>query len=143
MASYAALLDACVLVPVALADTLLRLAEAHLYRPVWSQRILAEALEAIVEIHPEIPSERLQHRFAAMDQAFEGACAEGWELIEKALKLPDPNDRHVVTAAIVGGADAIVTANVADYPSNVVGDFGLEVIHPDDFLLDQLQAEQP
>jgi 3-deoxy-D-arabino-heptulosonate 7-phosphate (DAHP) synthase len=58
MARYAAVLDACVLVPVALADTLLRIAERDLYRPLWSARIAAEAIDAIVEIHPDIPPNR-------------------------------------------------------------------------------------
>ena len=49
-----AVLDACVLVPIALADTLLRVAEKGLYRPLWSDRILAEAQQAIEEIHPGI-----------------------------------------------------------------------------------------
>jgi hypothetical protein len=64
MPRYAAVLDACVLVPVVLADTLLRVAEKGLYRPVWSERILAEAREAIEEIHPGID---VHKRFADMD----------------------------------------------------------------------------
>ncbi len=43
MPRYTAVLDACVLVPIALADTLLRVAEKGLYRPLWSDRILGEA----------------------------------------------------------------------------------------------------
>jgi hypothetical protein len=54
MTRYTAVLDACALVPIALADTLLRIAEKGLYRPLWSDRILTEAQEAIEEIHPGI-----------------------------------------------------------------------------------------
>jgi hypothetical protein len=54
MPRYTAVLDACVLVPIALADTLLRVAEKGLYRPLWSDRILAEAQAATEEIHPGI-----------------------------------------------------------------------------------------
>ena len=138
MARYAVVLDACVLVPIALADTLLRLAERNLYRPLWSARIVAEATDAIVDIHPEIPPEQVQARFAAMGDAFEDACVEGWEHLEHAVMLPDADDRHVVAAALGGRADAIVTANVGDYPMDVLGPFGIEVVHPDDFLLEQL-----
>ena len=53
MPRYTAVLDACVLVPIALADTLLRVAEKGLYRPLWSGRILAEAQGATEEIHPD------------------------------------------------------------------------------------------
>jgi hypothetical protein len=52
--------------------------------------------------------------------------------------LPDPDDCHVVAAAIRGGAQAIVTSNLADFPSDSIGAFDLEAVHPDDFLLDQL-----
>ncbi len=67
MPRYTAVLDACVLVPVALADTLLRLAEKGLYRPLWSDRILAEAQEATEEIHPGID---ISKRFTSMREAF-------------------------------------------------------------------------
>ena len=138
MARYAVVLDACVLVPVTLADTLLRIAERDLYRPLWSARIVAEAIDAIVDIHPDIPPEQVQRRFAAMDAAFEDARIDGWEHLEATVTLPDPNDRHVVAAAVRGRADAIVTANVGDYPPDVLGPLNIEIIHPDDFLLDQL-----
>ena len=130
MARYAVVLDACVLVLIALADTLLRLAERDLYRPLWSARIVAEATDAVVDIHPEIPPERVRARFAAMDDAFEDACVEGWETLEHSVTLPDVDDRHVVAAALGGRADAIVTANVGDYPTRVLGPLNIEVGHP-------------
>ena len=138
MARYAVVLDACVLVPVALADTLLRIAERDLYRPLWSARIVAEAIDAVVEIHPDIPPEQVQRRFTAMDHAFEDARVDGWENLEATVTLRDPDDRHVVAAAVRGRADAIVTANVRDYPPEILGPLQIEIIHPDDFLLDQL-----
>lgn len=138
MARYAVLLDACVLVPIALADTLLRIAERDLFRPLWSARIVAEATDAISAIHPDVPPQHVLTRFAAMDEAFEDARVDGWEDIEQTVTLPDPDDRHVVAAAVRGRADAIVTANVRDYPTDVVEPLHIEVNHPDDFLLDQL-----
>jgi hypothetical protein len=73
-----------------------------------------------------------------MDDAFEGARIEGWEHLEHAVTLPDADDRHVVAAAMSGRADAIVTANLGDYPIDVLGPLEIEVVHPDGFLLDQL-----
>jgi hypothetical protein len=70
MTRYTAVLDASVLVPVALADTLLRIAEKGLYRPLWSDRILMEAQEAIEEIYPGID---VTKRFADMRDAFDDA----------------------------------------------------------------------
>lgn len=138
MARYAAVLDACVLVPIALADTLLRIAERELYRPLWSDRILAEAADAVFEVHPDISAEQVGKRFAAMDKTFEDARVEGWEGLEATVALPDPDDRHVVAAALRGRADAIITTNVRHYPTDTLEPLGIEVIHPDNFLLDQL-----
>jgi hypothetical protein len=135
MPRYGAVLDACVLVPIALADTLLRVAEKGLYRPLWSARILAEAQQAIEEIHPGID---VQKRFTDMREAFDDALVTGWEELETGITLPDDDDRHVVAAAIRAGAQAIVTANVDDFPAATLGPLGLEAVHPDTFLLDQL-----
>jgi predicted nucleic acid-binding protein len=120
LARYAAVLDACALVPIALADTLLRVAERELYRPMWSSRIVAEASAAIVEVHPDMLAEQVAKRFAAMEDAFEDTAVGGWEHLEASVTLPDPDDRHVVAVALQGRADGIVTANIADYPADVL-----------------------
>jgi hypothetical protein len=49
----------------------------------------------------------------------------------------------VVAAAIKGGAQAIITANLTDFPAAALGPLGLEAVHPDDFLLDQLDLSPP
>jgi hypothetical protein len=135
MPRYTAVLDACVLEPIALADTLLRVAEKGLYRPLWSDRILAEAQAATEEIHPGIDT---GNRFTQMCEAFDDALVSGWEELEGGLSLPDEDDRHVLSAAIRGGAQAIITANAKDFPAAALAPLGLEAVHPDDFLLDQL-----
>ncbi len=140
MPRYVAVLDACVLVPVALADTLLRVAEKGLYRPLWSDRILTEAQEAVQEIHPGID---VHKRFTDMRETFDDALVTGWEALEAGIILPDEDDRHVVAAAIRAGAQAIVTANVDDFPAAALGPLGLEAVHPDAFLLDQLDLSPP
>jgi hypothetical protein len=140
MPRYTAVLDACVLVPISLADTLLRIAEKSLYRPLWSDRILAEARQAIEEIHP---GTGIDKRFADMQDAFSDALVTGWEELQAGISLPDQDDRHVVAAAIRAGAQAIVTANVNDFPATALDPLGLQAIHPDDFLLDQLDLSPP
>ena len=140
MPRYGVVLDACVLVPIALADTLLRVAETGLYRPLWSDRILAEAQTAIEEIHPGVD---VTKRFTDMREAFDDALVTGWEELEPGIVLPDEDDRHVVAAAMRAGAQAIVTANVSDYPASTLGPLGLEAVHPDTFLLDQLDLSPP
>jgi PIN domain-containing protein len=135
---YSALLDACVLVPSTLNDTLLRLAERGFYRPLWTQQILNETKWAISKIHPDIPEFRIEDRLHAMNGAFEDALVENWEPVCAGLDLPDPDDRHVWAAAIKGGAQTIVTANLKHFPADRLATTAIVATHPDDFLLDQL-----
>jgi hypothetical protein len=74
---------------------------------------------------------------------YSAALITGWEKLEAGLTLPDEDDRHVLAAAIKGGAQAIITANLADFPATTLGPLGLEARHPDDFLLDQLDLSPP
>lgn len=83
-----ALLDACVLVPITLADTLLCVAERELYRPLWSERILAEAADDVLDIHADLAPVVVAKRFATMNDTFEDALVEGWEIFEATLTLP-------------------------------------------------------
>ena len=135
------LLDACVLVPIALADTLLRLAEADLYRPLWSRRILDEMVWAVEEIHPDLAGGPASKRAQVMDAAFDDACVTGWEPLVAGITLPDPDDRHVVAAAQRGRADLIVTANLRDFPPELMEHSGIEVQSPDEFLMNQLDLD--
>ena len=52
--------------------------------------------------------------------------------------LPDPDDRHVLAAAITARCDVIVTSNLLDFPDAAVTPYGIEVQHPDDFLSSHL-----
>ncbi|MBS1906179.1 MAG: PIN domain-containing protein [Actinobacteria bacterium] len=120
MARFTAFLDACVIVPLAPCDTMLRMADAGAFRPVWSQNVLDEALRALERIHPDVDASRFQSRFRSMNEAFDDALVEGWEPLAKGIELPDPNDAHVVAAALLGRADLIVTENVKDFPDSVL-----------------------
>ena len=135
---YAVLLDACVLVPNSLCDTLLRLAEHGFYRPLWSQRILDEVEYAVLKVHPELDEARIRARITAMSGAFDDAMVLGWEQTCAGIDLPDLDDRHVLAAAIKGGAQSLVTFNLKDFPDNYLTTTDIEVVHPDEFLLDQL-----
>ncbi|WP_192497198.1 PIN domain-containing protein [Gulosibacter chungangensis] len=134
---FSAFLDANVLVPVVTCDTLLRLADNGAFRPLWSPRVIDEAQTALERIHPNIDKSRFQSRFRSMNNAFEDASVEGWETIQQSVTLPDPDDRHVVAAAILGRADVIVTQNTKDFPDETLRMFGMTAVRLDDFLLDQ------
>ncbi len=91
----AAVLDACVLYPVGLRDTLLNVAEAGLFRVLWTEEILTETARNIVRDTPGITMEHLEKTFAAMRGAFPEAMISGYEpLIETMTN--HPKDRHVL-----------------------------------------------
>ena len=139
MARFSAFLDTCVLVPIVSADVLLRLAEAALYRPLWSSRVLEELEYVLLELHPKLADGgKAAKRIAAMHASFPDATVEHWQPLENTLVLPDPDDRHVLAAAIRGRADVIVTNNAQDFPAEMLKPLGLDTKSLDDFLLDQL-----
>jgi predicted nucleic acid-binding protein len=141
---YAAVLDTCVLYPPTLRDTLLCLAEAGLYRPLWTADILTELQRNVgarrgpgSEIERQAQVERL---IGEMARAFEDALVTGYEpLIEKMTN--HPKDRHVLAAAVRGGAAAVVTFNLDDFPEASTGPLEIEAVSPDDFLLNQLDLD--
>lgn len=135
------LLDACVLVPVSLCDTLLRAAEKGLYTPLWSDEILDEVRRALHRVEPHLGTSRVESRFRLMNLAFDNARVTGHLGTVPGLQLPDPDDRHVVSAAVLAGASAIVTANIKDFPADVLAEYDLAVMTPDEFLVDLLESD--
>ncbi|MFC4148592.1 putative toxin-antitoxin system toxin component, PIN family [Micromonospora mangrovi] len=130
---FSALLDANVLVPNALRDTLLRVAEADFYRPLWSQDILAETRRTILRLRPDVDPHRLDTMFTCMNAAFNDALVTGYEPLVEGM-TNDMGDRHVLAAAVAGRADVIVTNNVKHFPQAAVGPLNIEVLRPDRFL---------
>lgn len=130
---FSALLDACVLYPSTLRDTLLRLAEKELYRPLWSDQILEEMRRTILKDRPDLRSGQLDHLIGEMKTAFEEASVSGFEGLIEAM-TNDPKDRHVLAAAVVGRADVIVTSNLKDFPDSACDPYSIEVQSPDEFL---------
>src|SRR5271156_5436462 len=133
-----AVLDACVLVPMALCDLLLRLAEEPaVYRPLWSERILTEMTKALkTKLHRS--SEEVAWRRQQMKEAFPEAMVAVPSALLKAVEcIPDKNDRHILAAAIVAHANAIVTQNIRDFPKDCCEKYGVFCQTPDDFLIDQ------
>ena len=134
MSHFIALLDANVLHSQALTSLLLDLAEARLYRPAWSEDIHAEWRRSVLRARPDIDPAALDRRRAAMDNALPDACVSGHALLIPALSLPDPDDRHVLAAAIRAKAQVIVTFNESDFPADTLAGFDLVAQHPDRFL---------
>lgn len=88
MTRFTAFLDACVLVPIAPCDTLLRMADRGAFRPLWSERVEEEALRALCEIHTDVDPSRFHSRFRSMNEAFEDARIRGGKRSSKDWNCP-------------------------------------------------------
>lgn len=139
---YTAVLDACVLYPAPLRDVLLSLASAGLYGARWTAAIQDEWIRNLHAKRPDLDKARLLHTAALMSSAIEDAVIQHYEYLIPTLNLPDPDDRHVLAAAIVGHADAIVTFNRKDFPDDSVARHEIDILHPDDFLVAQYDLDQ-
>lgn len=137
---FAVVLDTCVLYPAHLRDTLLRQAERGLYRALWSADILEELERNLMEAG--IGDASVRRLVAEMRGAFPDAEVSGYRSLIDGLAC-DPKDRHVLAAAVRADAAAVVTFNIDDFPPASVDPFEIEVIHPDTFLLDQLDLAPP
>lgn len=140
MARAVALLDANVLYPARLRDLLIRLAVDGHYAARWSEQILDECFRNLAANRPDLPGEHLARTRSLMHVAVPDAMVVDFDHLVAAIELPDPGDRHVVAAAIVSGANLIVTANLADFPAPSLPD-GLRVSPPDDFVLSMIDAD--
>ncbi|HEY9329030.1 MAG TPA: PIN domain-containing protein [Streptomyces sp.] len=127
-------LDTCVLFPNYLRDTLLRMAEAELYEPLWSAEILEELRRNIAD---KVSAEKAKALVETMAGAFPDSLVTGYGKLIPAM-TNDPKDRHVLAAAVRGQAHAVVTLNVRDFPADAADPHEIEVLRPDDFLLDLL-----
>jgi predicted nucleic acid-binding protein len=134
---YTVLLDACVLAPMPLCDTLLRLAEEPaFYRPLWSETILQE-VGSVLERWGHTPAQR-ERRLGFMRLHFPEACVDvPAGLLEAFTCVPDPNDRHVLAAAVRGHANAIITLNERDFPEECLKQYDMYRQSPDEFLIHQ------
>lgn len=135
---FSALLDANVLWPNMRRNFLLALAAERAYRPLWSDALLEEIeyheIEKLIykgksKAEATARAARLVHE---MRTGLPDALVAGWEPLEGSYGLPDPNDEHVLAAAVVGGAGAIVTLNMKHFPRKLVPDT-VELVTPQDF----------
>ena len=100
---------------------------------MWSQAVVDEAVRAIGRKRPAAVA-AAQRRFATAGAFFDSAVVEGREHRMGGIALPDPDDRHVVAAALEGGCEAVVTFNLRDFPQRELRPLGLTAIDPDDYL---------
>jgi predicted nucleic acid-binding protein len=129
--------DANVLVGNTQRDLLVRIAMTGLVQAKWTDRILDEAFAAVQKWRPDIVPERISRTRELMIEAVPDCLVSGHEPLIESLHLRDPDDRHVLAAAIKSGAQVIVTAD-KDFSADALAPWNVEAKHPDDFVLDQI-----
>lgn len=129
-------LDTCVLYPIVLTDTLLRVAEQQVFRPYWSGDVMDE-LQRNLGHNPHVGRQAARRRINAMNRAFPDATVTGYEALIEGMEC-DEKDRHVMAAAVHSECQVVVTYNLKDFPAETMASHQLEAVHPDTFLLDQL-----
>ena len=137
MARFTAIFDANILYSVAITDIVMETALAGIFRARWSGDIHDEWIRNLKKNRTDLDSAKIDRRRAVMDKAIPDALITDYKPLIDGLDLPDPKDRHVLAAAISGSADVIVTRNTKDFPEDKVSPFGIEVQHPDTFLIHQ------
>jgi hypothetical protein len=136
-----AVVDACVLYSAPLRDLWMHLAVQFVLQPKWTARIQDEWIRNVLENRPDLKAEQLARIRAFMEQ-----WGRDWEFAEHdawlpQLSLPDPDDRHVLVAAIAGGVPTVVTFNLGDFPEAALAPHGVRAVHPDTFACELLEAD--
>ena len=136
-----AVLDACVLYPAPLRDILMRQAVQGLFAPRWSETIQEEWIRNLLASDPAKKRNALERTKRLMNDTFPEANVTAYRRLLPKLNLPDPDDRHVLAAAIKAGAETIVTFNLKDFPKTQLKPHGVQAQHPDDFLLELMASD--
>lgn len=137
-----AVLDACVLYPAPLRDLFMELTLKDLFRARWTAEIHEEWIRNLLVQRPDLARATLERTRNLMDSHVRDGLVTGHMPLIDVLALPDPDDRHVLAAAIRCDADVIVTKNLKDFPPDVLGVYGIEPLHPDEFVMELLATHE-
>jgi predicted nucleic acid-binding protein len=143
VSNFTALFDACVLYPAPLRDFLMNLAITDLFRAKWTKEIHDEWIRNVLKNRPDLTRERLHRTRDLMNSHVRDCLVTGYQDLIPSLTLPDIDDRHVLAAAIVAGADVIVTYNLKDFPATILEQYGIEAQHPDEFITHLIDLASP
>lgn len=141
MAAPVVVADACVLYPALLRDLLMHLCLKGLIQLRWSDAIHDEWTRSLVANRPDLDPARIERTRTLMERALPAARVYGHERLVDTLVLPDPDDRHVLAAAIHCGSEVIVSFNLPDFPGVALSPYRVEAIHPDDLLSELVASD--
>jgi predicted nucleic acid-binding protein len=141
--SFVVVYDANVLYPNSLRDLLIRVAQAGLVRARWTEQILDEMFRNLKSDRSDLDPRKLERTRDLMNSAIPDVLVTGYQPLIDIVDLPDPDDRHVLAAAIRANAQLIVTENTKDFPECVLSSWSLEAQPADDFILDLIDLDRP
>ena len=142
MAIATALFDANVLASMTMTDLVIETAHRPLFAARWTEQIHQEWIGGLMKANPRYKRESLERRRLFMDENAPDCLITGYEPLIPLLELPDPDDRHVLAAAITGRCDVIVTLNLKDFPAIALATHGIKAVHPDAFLCDRFAENE-
>ena len=140
--AFVVVYDSSVLYPSTLRDLLIRVAQAGLVQARWTDEILDEVFQSLAQNRPDLDAARLERTRSLMITAVRDCLVTNYASLIQVLDLPDPDDRHVLAAAIRARAQVIVTANLPDFPVDVLRTWDIDPKSPDDFILDQIYLDR-
>lgn len=135
ISTFTVLIDANVFFGARLRSLVLFMAQSKMFRAGWTARVHEEWMRNVAEKR-SIDISQLEKIRICMDRSVLNCVVTGYEPLEQGFHLPDPDDRHILAAAVQSGADLILTFNAKDFPKDVVEPLGIEICDPDEFLLD-------
>jgi len=131
---FVVVLDANVMYPFRTRDVLFTFAQQGLFRARFTDQIIDEWTGSLIRNKPAL-EESIKKQATAVREVFEECFVTGYEAMIEGLELPDPNDRHVLAAAIKCSAQLIVTENLKDFPPKILEEHGIEALGADDVLV--------
>ena len=134
--AFTVIYDANVLFPAPLRDLLIRVALTGVVRARWTDEILDECFCSVFAQRPDLSEASLRRTRELMNHAIRDGRVTRYEPLIDGISLPDPDDRHVLAAAVRAGAQAIVTFNLRDFPNSALEPLGIEAKHPDEFIVE-------
>lgn len=131
--AFIAVLDASVLFPASLRDTLLWSAKADLYRVHITEDILEEVCRNLI-LKRDVAPEKADYLAKTIREEFCDVTDTRYRLLVSAMPINE-KDRHVMAAAISSGAQVIVTQNLRHFPQRLLSPFNIDAQSADEFLV--------
>lgn len=141
MTKISVLYDACVLYPAPLRDLLMHLAISDIYKAKWTNEIHDEWIRNVLLNRKDLVKSQLERTRSLMNRHVQDCLVDNYQHLIETIKLPDPDDRHVVAAAVHSSSSIILTYNLKDFPPKSIQRYGIQAQHPDKFIAQLIELD--